>query len=124
MTADITVDTLAFKQTYSDKSGSERRESSRGPSLPEVMTIRHQDIVDTATKLPSKRSVLRVDRYMALATEAVIAPVSAYVVVQSPKSASVTSADILAAIQRLITVLQEDDSGLDLMDEIFVNYEQ
>jgi hypothetical protein len=124
MTADLTVDTLSFKQVYSDKSGSERRESSRGPTLPEVMTIRHQDIVDSTTKLPSKRSVLRLDRYMSLATEAVIAPVSAYIVVQTPKSASIASSDVLAAIQRLITVLQEDDSGLDLMDEIFTNYEQ
>jgi hypothetical protein len=88
------------------------------------MTIRHQDIVDSTTKLPSKRSVLRLDRYMSLATEAVIAPVSAYIVVQTPKSASIASSDVLAAIQRLITVLQEDDSGLDLMDEIFTNYEQ
>lgn len=124
MTSDLTIDTLAFKQVFSDKTGSERRENSRGATLPEILSIKHQDIVDSATKLLSKRSVLRLDRHMALTTEAMIAPVSAYIVVQTPKSASITSADILAAVQRLISVLQEDDTGLDLMGAIFTNYEQ
>jgi hypothetical protein len=74
--------------------------------------------------LPGKRSLLRADRYIQLTSEAVIAPVSAYIVVTAPNSASVTSTDILAVVQHLVTVLQEDDTGLDLMDEIFVNREQ
>lgn len=124
MNADLTIDTLTFKQAFSDKDGSERRESSRGANLPTVMSVKHQDYVDSATKLPGKRSLLRFDRYLDVDGEGLIAPVSAYVVVTAPSQVGVTSSDILAVVQHLITVLQEDDSGLDLMDEIFVNREQ
>jgi hypothetical protein len=124
MTSDITVDTLSFKLVYSDKNESVRTEVSRGVNLPTKISIKHQDYVDSATKLPGKRSLLRADRYIQLTSEAVIAPVSAYIVVTAPNSASVTSTDILAVVQHLVTVLQEDDTGLDLMDEIFVNREQ
>jgi len=124
MTNDLTIDTLSFKLAFSDEKGSKRIETSRGVTLPEVMTIRHREITDSATKLPSFNSVLRVDRHLSLTVEGVIAPVSAYVVVTVPKSASVNSSDVLAVIQRLVTILQEDDTGLDLMDEIFVNHEQ
>jgi hypothetical protein len=36
----------------------------------------------------------------------------------------ITSADVLAAVERIAQLIQEDDSGLDLADEIFVNKEQ
>lgn len=125
MTNDLTIDTLSFKLRFSDKdAGSERRETSRGANLPEILTIKHSEVVDSSTKLKSTRSVVRLDRHMELEAESKVAPVSAYIVVQRPNSASVTSADILAVVQRLVTILQEDDTGLDLMDEIFVNLEQ
>lgn len=123
MTSDITLDTLSFKLVYSDKTGSLRREISRGVNLPEELKIAHADYVDSATKLPGKRSLARVDRTVAI-TGGGTAPVSAYVVVTHPNDAAIVSADILAVVQRLVTLLQEDDSGLDLMDEIFVNKEQ
>jgi hypothetical protein len=124
MNADLTIDTLSFKQVYSDEKGSLRRETSRGVNLPEELKIAHQSITDSATKLPSKRSMARFDRYVELTESGLTAPVSAYIVVQRPNDANVESADILAVVQRLVTLLQEDDSGLDLMDEIFVNGEQ
>lgn len=123
MNANLTIDTLTFNEIYSDKTGSLRREVSRGPSLPTELKVAHTDIVDSATKLPGKRSVARFDRYVALSSGA-IAPVSAYVVVAHPTDSAVLGADILAVVQHLISLLQEDDSGLDLMDEIFVNKEQ
>lgn len=124
MNNDLTISTLSFKLRASDLvAGSERREISRGVNLPEVMTIKHQDYVDSGTKLPGVRSVLRFDRHLLL-TAGFIAPVSAYVVVSVPKDTGVTSADVLAVVERLINTLQEDDTGLDLMDEIFVNREQ
>jgi hypothetical protein len=124
MTDDLTIDTLSFKLRFSDKKdGSERRETSRGVTLPTVMTIRHQDIIDSATKLPCTRSVLRFDRYV-LADNGQIVPVTSYRVTQVPKVAGVESADVLAVVQHCNTVEQEDDSGLDLMEEIYVNLEQ
>jgi hypothetical protein len=67
---------------------------------------------------------LRFDRYLELVEGATPVPVTAYVVVQVPKTAAVESSDVLSVVQRLVSALQEDDSGLDLMDEIFVNQEQ
>lgn len=124
MTNDLTIDTLSFVLNYSDKTdGSLRTEVSRGVNLPEKLKIAHADYVDSATKLPGKRSLVRLDRYVEL-TNGTPVPVSAYIVVTHPNDTAVESADILAAVQRLITLLQEDDSGLDLMDEIFVGKQQ
>lgn len=123
MNASLTVGSLSYTQQYSDKSGSLRREVARGPALPTELKIAHAPYVDSATKLPGVRSVVRFDRYQAL-TDGQIAPVSAYIVVTRPTDVLVTSTEILATCQNLIDLLQEDDSGLDLMDEIFVNQEQ
>lgn len=124
MNNNLTISTLAFNLNYTDaQSGSKRTEVSRGVNLPEVMTIRHQDYVDSATKLPGTRSVLRFDRHLEM-TDGRIAPVSAYLVVTAPKDANVASSDVLAVVERIVNTIQEDDTGLDLADEIFVNKEQ
>jgi hypothetical protein len=124
MNANLTIDTLSFNQIYSDKSESLRRETSRGANLPTELRISHQDYVDSATKLPGKRSLARFDRTVALSDTVTVGDVSAYIVVARPNDAAVTATDILAVVQHLVSLLQEDDSGLDLMDEIFVNLEQ
>jgi len=123
MNANLTIDTLSFNQVYSDQAGSLRREVSRGVNLPTELKIAHTEYTDSSTKLKGTRSLARFDRKVELST-GVIAPVSAYVVVTRPTDADVTSTDILAVVQHLISLLQEDDTGLDLMDEIFVNGEQ
>lgn len=123
MNADLTLSTLTFALSYSDKTGSLRREVSRGPSLPEELSIKHQAYVDSATKLPGTRSVVRIDRHVAL-TDGRVAPVSAYLVVTVPNDAAVVSADVLAAVERIAQIIQEDDTGLDLADEIFVGRQQ
>jgi hypothetical protein len=80
------------------------------------------DYVDSATKLPGVRSNVRLDRYIA-GTSGII-PVTASLTVAVPSDALVTSADVLAAVERIAQIIQEDDSGLDLADEIFINKEQ
>lgn len=122
--ADLTIDTLSFKLVYSDKGGSVRRETSRGASLPEDLTIRHSTVTDSATKLKSRRSVVRFDRYIALA-DGSIAPVSTYAVHQSPIDTEVDNAEIVAVTQRLCSLLSDEaTTGLDLKEEIFANGEQ
>jgi hypothetical protein len=123
MNASLTVGALSFTQRYTDVSGSLRTEVSRGVNLPTEMTIKHQDIVDSTTKLATTRSVLRFDRYKAIADGRII-PCSAYLVVVTPKDVAFESTDVLAVVQSIVDTIQEDDSGLDLMDEIFVNKEQ
>lgn len=124
MNADLTISTLTFKLASSGKTeGSERREISRGVNLPEVMTVRHQEYTDSATKRKGVRSVLRFDRYIA-AVDGNIIPVSAYLVVTTPSDPNVATADVAAVVERIVNTIQEDDTGLDLADEIFVNREQ
>lgn len=122
MNAALTLSSLTFNQSKSGDSGSERREVSRGVNLPEILTIRHMDYVDSATKLPGVRSNVRLDRYIA-GTQGII-PVTASLTVAVPSDALITSADVLAAVERISQIIQEDDSGLDLADEIFINKEQ
>lgn len=124
MNADLTISTLAFKLKASDiVDGSERREVSRGVNLPEVMTIKSQQYVDSGTKLPGKRTVLRFDRYVAN-TAGIPVPVSAYLVVAVPSDTAITSADVLAVVSRINGVIDATSPNLDLADEIFVNGEQ
>lgn len=125
MDQNLTVSTLAFNQIFSDQvAGSMRREISRGVNLPEEMTIKHQTYTDSKTKVKGTRSVLRFDRYVASALNGQPIPVSAYLVVTTPEDTGVTSADVLAVIERIVNTIQEDDTGLDLADEIFVGRQQ
>jgi hypothetical protein len=124
MNASLTLSTLVFGQQYSDKSGSLRQEVSRGVNLPTRLLIRHQDVIDSATKLPAVRSSIRTEYAQALTAGGIANGVTATLTVQALKDTAVTSAIILAVVELLAQLIQEDDSGLDLADEIFVNKEQ
>lgn len=123
MNANLTIDTLSFNQQYSAEAGSLRREISRGANTPTELKIAHTEYVDGKTKLTMRRSVVRFDRYVELADHT-IGVVSRYEVVSYPVDVNVTSTDILAVVQHGVSLNQEDDTGLDLMDEVFVNREQ
>lgn len=123
MNADLTIDTLVFKTVYSDKTESLRREVSRGANLPTELRIAHTEYTDSKTKVLTRKSVARFDRHVAL-TDGTIGVVSRYEVVSYPVDPLVLAADITAVVQHGVSLNQEDDSGLDLMDEIFVNREQ
>jgi len=125
MNNDLTLPTgtEAFTLAYSDQSGSKRTSVARGASLPTILTIKHQPYVDTITKRAGTRSVARFDRHMAMA-DGKIVPVSAYLVVAAPTDTTVDSTNLLAVIGNIVDLIQEDDSGLNLMSNIFVNKEQ
>jgi hypothetical protein len=125
MDNNLTINSLSFNLVYSDKNGSLRRETSRGATLPTELLIKHQDYVDTATKKPGKRTLVRLDYYMAM-TDGVIRPVSYYAVCTKPIDPLVT-VSITNAIEALLTNLMHSStntSGLDLKDEILGNGEQ
>lgn len=124
MDNNLTVSTLAFNMQYSDKTGSVRREVSRGANLPEVMMIKHQSYKDSLTGRPGTQSALIFEYHKALADGTIVPVARATLKVQSLVDANVTSAERLAVIERIVHTIQEDDSGLDLDDEIFVNLEQ
>jgi len=124
MNNNLTVKTLSFNLVYSDKGGSLRRETSRGASLPTELTIRHQDYIDSQTKKPGRRSVLRFDRTVA-GTDGKPVVCSAYLVVAVPTDPIISSTDILAGIAQIAEMVKLDGTThLDLDDDIFVNLEQ
>jgi hypothetical protein len=124
MDPNLTISTLTFTQRYSDKEGSFREEISRGVSLPERMYIKHQDYVDSVTKRPGRQSALIFEYVKALADGTLAVGTRATLKVQSLKDTAIGSTEILAVLERVINTIQEDDSGLDLGDNIFVNGEQ
>lgn len=63
MNADLTFNTIVFKKSFDTKDESERRSTTRGQNIPDVMIIKSQDYVDSATKVPGRRYTARVDLY-------------------------------------------------------------
>lgn len=125
MNANLTISGLSFNQIYSDQNGSLRRETSRGANLPTELLIKHQNYVDSATKVTGKRTLVRLDYYMTM-TDGVIRPVSYYAVLARPNDPLVT-ATITNAIEAMLTNLMHSSTnvdGLDLKDEILANGEQ
>jgi hypothetical protein len=124
MDANLTINTLVFTQIYSDKTGSLRRETSRGLNLPETMQVKHQTYIDSVTKRPGNQSALIFEYTKALADGTIAVVARATLKVQSLTDSAVGATEIQAVLERVIGVIQEDDTGLDLDDEIFVNKEQ
>jgi hypothetical protein len=124
MDSNLSIDTLSFKLAYSDKTGSLRTEVSRGVNLPETLQIRHTPYAATPTQSAGVNSQVRFERVVESAVEGSLSSVVATLTVRVPSDAGIESTDVTNVIQRLVTLLQEDDSGLDLADEIFVNKEQ
>jgi hypothetical protein len=125
MNSNITVSTLSFNLIYSDKTGSLRREISRGASVPTELLIKHQDYVDSVTKVAGKRTLVRFDYYMTM-TDGVIRPVSYYAVLAAPTDPLVTSgiSDTLENYMTNLLHSATNTSGLDLQTEILGNKEQ
>lgn len=124
MNNNLTVNSLAFNLNYSDKSGSLRTETARGVNLPTTMQIKHQKFTDSATKLPGTQSALIFAKYKALSDGRIAAAVVVTLKVQVLEDANVNSTDVTETTDLIVGTIQEDDSGLDLADEIFVTKEQ
>lgn len=124
MDNNLTISTLSFNQQYSDLSGSLRREVSRGMNLQERMYVKHQKYTDSVTKREGYQSVLIFEFDKALADGTIATVARATLKVQSLIDPNVGSTEVLAVIERVTGTIQEDDSGLDLADNIFVNKEQ
>lgn len=125
MNATLTLNTLTFSLTKNGDLGSERREISRGVNLPEILAIRHQDYVDSRTKVPGVRSNIKLERFVAL-TDGRIVPVTLSLLVAVPSDVNITSADVTAVTTRLVNLIHgtTNTSGLDLASAIMVTKEQ
>lgn len=125
MNNNLTVSSLAFNLIYSDKSGSLRREVSRGVSTPTELLIKHEPYVDSKTKVSGIRTLVRLDYYMTM-TDGVIRPLSFYCVLAQPSDPLVTAAIITAVEAMMMNLLHgtTNTSGLDLEGEILSTKEQ
>lgn len=100
MNADLTINTIVFAKSFDEKDGSERKSTARGINTPDVMTIKRQDAVDSATKQETKRYLARFDRQ---ATDAVTGAkyiTSAYIVFVVPALALQADVDDVVATIR------------------------
>lgn len=120
LATDLTINTLTFAQRWSDESGSERQETSRGINLPTAMRIAHSPYVDSKTKMPGTRSLLRFDRTVAGVSGNPVV-ISAYVVVTVPTDTAIVNADITAVVGHIVGVLDNTSPNLDKITDIFVS---
>jgi len=96
MNADLTFNTIVFKKSFDEKDGSERRSTTRSVNTPDLLIIKSQSYVDSATKVAGTRYTGRVDRQD---IDANLSPIttSAYFVVAVPKTATQAQLDNVVA---------------------------
>lgn len=130
MNNDITLKGKTYALQFSDKTGSQRRSTTDGAHLPHLVRIAHMDAVDSATKLPVKRSKSQVV-FSYLDTGAVNPspiPVTVTLTVVRATGIYQPSASVVQnAIGSLIQMLNgtsADAASLNLLTNIHVNEEQ
>jgi len=126
MDNNLTINSKAFTWRYSDPTtGSLRECIAAGLNIPEKMRVLHQDYTDSKTNRPARRDTLIFTRAKALA-DGSIAPeaVRLTMKVEYLVDANIVDTDINTIGENLVGTIQEDDSGLNLMTNIFVNREQ
>jgi len=63
MNADLTLNAVVFKKTFDLKDESQRQSTARGVNTPDLLIIKSQDYVDSATKVAGRRFTGRFDRH-------------------------------------------------------------
>lgn len=63
MNANLTFNTIVFNKTFDENGGSERQSTARAINTPDLMIIKSQEYVDSATKVAGKRYTCRIDRH-------------------------------------------------------------
>ncbi len=96
MNADLTFNTIAFKKSFDEKDGSERRSTARDVNFPDVMSIKSQSYVDSTTKVAGTRYTIRFDRADADALNTPYVS-SAYLVIAVPSIENSTDLNTLIA---------------------------
>jgi hypothetical protein len=110
MTRDLVLNSIGFNYTFDEKGKSVRQSISRGINKPDTMTVQNQDYVDSATKLPGRRYLIRFDRVNINATTGERYVTSAYVVYQIPLAAD--GSDSSAVVATLKACIDETTEGL------------
>jgi len=88
MDTNLTVDTVVYTKVFDDASGSVRRNTALGLQSPRTLTIKHQETVDSKTKEPKVRSLVRFDFSQTTGTPAIRSTDSVQVVLEIPESST------------------------------------
>jgi hypothetical protein len=116
--------TLAYTPVVSDKvTGSLFRNIDSGLNTPREVSVRHQDYVDSRTKKPGRRSVIRKDVHVEL-SDGSIAPVSVMIIAMVPKDVNVVADNVTDALSIARNMHSGHDGYTDIGMTIFVNGEQ
>lgn len=103
MNADLTINTIVFAKSFDEKDGSERRSTARGINTADILTVKRQDATDSATKLATKRYLVRFDRENINAVTSQKYTTSAYFVIVVPSIAeSEDVSDVVATLRAFV----------------------
>lgn len=115
MNADLTFNSIVFEKSFDERDGSERRSTARGINLPDLLTIKSQDYVDSATKVEGRRYTGRFDRTNIDATSGQQYVVSAYFVIAVPQLA------VTGDITEIVATFKAAVANADLIADVLNN---
>lgn len=129
MNNNLTLKTKSVNLIYSDKDGSLRRAAPTDiVSVGQLsLSIAHQDYVDSKTKVPGTRSVMRFQQDASNVTTGQSLIAFAQLTVGRPTDATITDGDILAlvdCIRQMLATTSADAAALDLASAFAVTGEQ
>jgi len=61
MDSNVTYNAVLLAKSYDDATGSRRQSSARGVTTPDILTVKHMDIIDNEYKTPARRHTIRLD---------------------------------------------------------------
>lgn len=90
MDTNLTIDSVVYTKVRDNDTGSVRRNTSVGLNAPKILTVSHQSTVDSKTKEPKVRSLVRFDISQPVGTPAIRSTDSMQVVLEIPESSTPT----------------------------------
>jgi hypothetical protein len=118
------VDSRSFDLRYSDKDGSERRDSTAGAGQPRILSIRHTQIVNSKTKKVEDQTSVRLEEQVPHSVTGELISQTFTLTGRFPQDASITDTLIQKNLTNLCLMFAKStspDQGLALGTEIFTN---
>jgi len=96
MNADLTFNSVVLKKQYDNKEESQRQSIARGINTPDQLILRSSSYVDSVTKVPGQRFLIRFDRQDIDANLQKIIT-SVYAVIAVPSTVTQAQLDVVVA---------------------------
>lgn len=128
MTGDLTIKGYNYKLQYSDASGSKRNaEPGLVASARNEMLIQHQDYIDSVSKVPGVRHIIRMSATKTRTLDGKPIPAYINVTVGHPSDGTFTNSEMYQLLNGVIQVLSTtaaDAGALNLASNIIATKEQ